>query len=59
MGKMLFLEAAQQGQRKRFDEQCCRSNSINVQALENYDEVSLAPSGTHNASSICLYHFEF
>lgn len=40
MGKMLFLEGVQQGQHKRLDEQCCRSKSVNVQALENYDEVS-------------------
>lgn len=59
MGEMLFLEGVQQGQHKRDDEQCRRSNSVNVQALENYDGVSLAPSGTHNATSICLCHFGF
>ena len=59
MGKVLFLEGVQQGQHKQLDEQRCRSKSVNVQALENYDEVSLVPSGTHNATSICLCHFGF
>lgn len=42
MVKMLFLEG---GQHKPLDEQYCRSDGVNVQALENYDGVSLAPSG--------------
>ncbi|KAG8015055.1 hypothetical protein GBF38_022301 [Nibea albiflora] len=46
MGKMLFLEGVQQGQRKRLDEQCCRGKSVNVQALENYDEWEYTESCT-------------
>lgn len=56
---MLFLEQVQRGQRKQLDEQYCHSESVNVQALENYDEISSEPSGTPCATGICLCHFGF
>lgn len=59
MGEILFLDWVQQGQHKQLDEQHCRSKSANVQALENYDEVSLVPSGMYNATSVCLCQFGF
>lgn len=59
MGKILFLDRVQQGQHKQLDEQHCRCKCTNVQALENYDEVSLEPSGMYNATGVCLCRFGF
>lgn len=56
------LDIVQRGkQHQQLDKQCCRSQGINVKALENNDEVSLVVSPVEriNTASICLRHIWF